>query len=121
MKTMQSSEVCTVPPMLPQHLHTCARATCKFSRYSEAPKTPFRRNPRRVSGAVYPPRRASNGGSKVDLKLGLCLVRSYQHTQTRLGQRFNKARPPAVVSDLSVQKSAQAFYPVQACEGYAIK
>src|SRR3954468_18681212 len=103
----------TVPPKLPQHLPTCARDTCKFSRYSKAPKTPFRRNPRPCVPRRLSPRRASKEGSKVDLKLGLCLVRSWQHAKTRLDPRLNKipwARPAAVVSDLPLQKSAQVLY-----------
>ena len=46
-KAMHASEVGTVSPIPPKHLPTCARATCKFSRDPEAPKPPFRRNPRR--------------------------------------------------------------------------
>ena len=54
-KSMHASEVGTVPPILPQNLPTCARATCKFSRDPEAPKPSFRRNPRPCVPRRLPP------------------------------------------------------------------
>jgi hypothetical protein len=92
----------TVCPRLPTHLRAYSWGPCKFSRDPKAPEPLFRRNPRPCGPCWLPPRRASQGGSKVDPSLGLCYFRSYQYFQAMLYPRCKKipsGRPAARVSE----------------------
>ena len=123
---IHASEVGSVSHILPQNLTTCSRATMQsFLGTSRHRRPTSAETLDHGSRVVYPHRRASKGGSKMNHYLGLCLFRSYQHAKTRLDPRACKiprARPATGVSVPLVQKSVHVVcYRMHTCGGYICK